>query len=77
MRRTSNPAFDDAYRATQSEMDPSRRLALLRRAASALHDDPAYLFLISPAVVWASSTPLKGLVARADGEPRLESLRKS
>ncbi len=64
-----NPAFDKAWQAAATEMDPKKRADDLAQASAALYEDPAYLFLIEGFQIWMASPKLNNIVARADGDP--------
>jgi peptide/nickel transport system substrate-binding protein len=75
-RRYNNPAFDEAYTASLTELNEQRRSELLQRAVAAMHEDPPYLFLIEGFDLWAAHGDLIDVRARGDQDPRVEIIRK-
>ena len=65
-RHHASEAFDTVHRASQIELDPARRLALLQRAATVLHDDPPFLWLCSELSLYGVSLALRGFRPRTD-----------
>ncbi|MFN8535026.1 MAG: ABC transporter substrate-binding protein [Dehalococcoidia bacterium] len=71
----NNPAFDEALKASDIEMDPTRRAQHLQRALAAMHEDPPYLFLVEGLDSWMASPNITNVIPRADGDPAMEIIR--
>lgn len=74
-RRYNNPAFDEPYLASLTELDPTRRQALLQRAIAAMYEDPPVLFLVDGFNLWGASPKIDNVVPRGDLEPLWEIIR--
>ncbi|GIW07304.1 MAG: ABC transporter substrate-binding protein [Dehalococcoidia bacterium] len=68
----NNPAFDEAMKASDTEMNPQRRAELIQRAVAAMHEDPPYLFLVEGLDAWMASPNVANVIPRADGDPAME-----
>jgi peptide/nickel transport system substrate-binding protein len=59
----NNPDFDQTFLASQKELDPDKRQALLWKMTDMLHSDVPYLFLIEALSIEAAAPKLRGIVA--------------
>jgi peptide/nickel transport system substrate-binding protein len=74
-RRYTNPAFDEPYLASLTELDPNRRLGLLQRAIAAMYEDPPVLFLVDGFNLWGASPKIDNVLPRGDLEPLWEIIK--
>jgi peptide/nickel transport system substrate-binding protein len=71
----NNPDFDKVYQASQVEVDPAKRLALLQQSMQIMYDDPPYLWTVVGTNIIAYNPKLQGVERRvADKEQRYEKL---
>jgi peptide/nickel transport system substrate-binding protein len=75
-RRFCNDAFDAKLTASRSEMDPQKRRTELQDASAILNDEAPALFLYQLSDLWATSSKVSGLAARADAVLTLERVTK-
>jgi ABC-type transport system substrate-binding protein len=55
-----NQAFFDAYRRSQQELDPQKRLGYLQAASAAMREDPPVLFMIQTVQIWGVNKKVQG-----------------
>jgi peptide/nickel transport system substrate-binding protein len=72
----SNPAFDEPYLASVTELNEQKRVELLQKAVAAMFEDPPYLFLVEGFDLWAVSPNLVDVKPRGDQEPLINIIRK-
>jgi peptide/nickel transport system substrate-binding protein len=72
----NNPAFDEPYNASVTELNEQKRVELLQKAVAAMYEDPPYLFLIEGFDLWAVRGDLLNVKPRGDGEPLVDIIRK-
>jgi peptide/nickel transport system substrate-binding protein len=70
----SNPEYDRIYAASTTELDPQKRLALLRQLSGILYDDAEAIILIEQQEVWATSKQVQGFGPRPDSQPAYENI---
>ncbi len=67
LRTYDNPRFQSVYDASQAELDPGRREALLRQGSRIAMDDVAAIPIWQPSLAWLVSPRVKGLRMNACG----------
>lgn len=75
-RRYNNPAFDEPYLASLTEMDPAKRGALLQKAVAVMYEDPPFLYLVDGFNLWAVAPGIGNVVPRGDVEPLWDIITK-
>lgn len=68
----NNPAFDEGYNASLTELNEAKRTELLQKAIAAMYEDPPYLFLVEGFDLWAVSPDLLNVKSRGDQEARMD-----
>lgn len=76
-RWLKNAAYDEAYAASRTEMDPKKREALLQQAVAAMRDDPPYLFVVPNLDLAAVKKNVKNLTILNQFEQDLRTAAKT
>lgn len=69
----NNPRFDEIFRQAQTEMDRAKREQLLQQLGQILHDDPAYVPILSYNLITAHRPEVRGITFRVTDQPNYDA----
>ncbi|GIW08838.1 MAG: ABC transporter substrate-binding protein [Dehalococcoidia bacterium] len=70
----SNPEVDRLYQQSTTELDPQRRLGLLKQISAILREEAPVIFIIEPDDIHVISKRVQGFKPRSDGETQFEQI---